>query len=173
MTGSLLMMGAFVLSLLLMILGIVAFKYWRRRDARRSPLHGKKLANLPGQQLAIRINDHGDNLLLAGMVMYLSCPWMLFGWAISQVQWETARFGAMDWLFVVAATGLFAFGMWRFTVNWDARTKARDGLVAEQMTGQLLNRLIGPDCIVTHDLRPEERRVGKEGVSTGKSRGRP
>src|SRR3546814_9596323 len=58
----------------------------------------------------------------------------------------------MDWLFVVAATGLFAFGMWRFTVNWDARTKARDGLVAEQMTGQLLNRLIGPDCIVTHDL---------------------
>src|SRR3546814_3341533 len=71
MTGSLLMMGAFVLSLLLMILGIVAFKYWRRRDARRSPLHGKKLANLPGQQLAIRINDHGDNLLLAGIVMYL------------------------------------------------------------------------------------------------------
>src|SRR3546814_5924144 len=58
----------------------------------------------------------------------------------------------MDWLVVVAATGLFAFGMWRFTVNWDARTKARDGLVAEQMTGQLLNRLIGPDCIVTHDL---------------------
>src|SRR3546814_11190303 len=58
----------------------------------------------------------------------------------------------MDWLFVVAATGLFAFGMWRFTVNWDARTKARDGLVAAQMTGQLLNRLIGPDCIVTHDL---------------------
>src|SRR3546814_1943600 len=42
--------------------------------------------------------------------------------------------------------------MWRFTGNWDARTKARDGLVAEQMTGQLLNRLIGPDCIVTHDL---------------------
>src|SRR3546814_4413156 len=89
---------------------------------------------------------------LAGIVMYLSCPAMLFAWAISQVQWETARFGAMDWLFVVAATGLFAFGMWRFTVNWDARTKARDGLVAEQMTGQLLNRLIGPDCIVTHDL---------------------
>src|SRR3546814_1842427 len=78
-----------------MILGIVAFKYWRRRDARRSPLHGKKLANLPGQQLAIRINDHGDNLLLAGIVMYLSCPAMLFAWAISQVQWETARFGAM------------------------------------------------------------------------------
>src|SRR3546814_1712240 len=116
-----------------MILGIVAFKYWRRRDARRSPLHGKKLANLPGQQLAIRINDHGDNLLLAGIVMYLSCPAMLFAWAISQVQWETARFGAMDWLFVVAATGLFAFGMWRFTVNWDARTKARDGLVDEQI----------------------------------------
>lgn len=152
MTGSLLMISAFVLSLLLMVLGILAFKYWRRRDARRSPLHGKKLANLPGQQLATRINDHGDNLLLAGIVMYLSFPAMLFAWALSQVPWETAHFNAMDWLFVVAATGVFAFGMWRFTAHWDARTKARDGLVAEQMTGQLLNRLIGPDCIVAHDL---------------------
>src|SRR3546814_18939470 len=119
MTGSLLMMGAFVLSLLLMILGIVAFKYWRRRVARRSPLHGKKLANLPGQQLATRINDHGDNLLLAGIVTYLSCPAMLFAWAISPVRGETARFGALEWKFGAAATGLFAVGRGRFTVKWD------------------------------------------------------
>src|SRR3546814_4128019 len=134
MTGSLLMMGAFVLSLLLMILGIVAFKYWRRRDARRSPLHGKKLANLPVQQLAIRINEHGDNLLLAGIVMYLSCPAMLFASAISQVQLETARFGATDCLCDVPATGLFACGMGRVAVNRDAITTARDALVAEQKT---------------------------------------
>jgi hypothetical protein len=152
MTGNLLMIGAFVLSVVLMLAGIVAFKYWRNRDARRSPLHGKKLANLPGQQLAARMNDHGDNLILAGIVMYLSFPGMLFAWAIANVQWETATFRTVDWLFVVCAVGLFAFGMWRFTVHWDARTKARDGLIAEQMTGQLLNRLIGPSCIVAHDL---------------------
>lgn len=152
MTGNYLMIGAFVLSVALMLVGIIAFKYWRKRDARRSPLHGKKLANLPGQQLATRMNDHGDNLTLAGIVMYLSFPGMLFAWAITNVQWETAHFRTVDWVFVISAIGLFAFGMWRFVVHWDARTKARDGLIAEQMTGQLLNRLIGPNCIVAHDL---------------------
>jgi len=152
MTGNLLLIGAFVLSVVLMLVGILAFKYWRKRDARRSPLHGKKLANLPGQQLAVRMNDHGDNLTLAGIVMYLSFPGMLFAWAIVNVPWETANFRTVDWLFVIAAVGLFAFGMWRFMAHWDARAKARDGLIAEQMTGQLLNRLIGPNCIVAHDL---------------------
>lgn len=152
MTGNLMMIGAFGMSFLLMVVGILAFKYWRKRDARRSPLHGKKLANLPGQQLTTRINDHGDNLLLAGMVMYLSFPVMLFAWALSRVQWEKVDFGIIEWIFAIAATLVFAYGMWQFVVHWDARAKARDGLVAEQMTGQLLNRLIGSDCIVAHDL---------------------
>jgi hypothetical protein len=152
MTGNLVMIGAFVLSLLLMVVGILAFKSWRKRDARRSPLDGKRLANLPGQQLTNRINGHGDNLLLAGILMYLSFPAMLLAWAISRVRWETVHFRTIDGLFVIGGLGLFAFGMWRFVVHWDARTRARDGLVAEQMTGQLLNRLIGPDCIVAHDL---------------------
>jgi hypothetical protein len=47
---------------------------------------------------------------------------------------------------------MFAYGFRRFIKHWDARNKARDGLVAERMTGQLLNRLIGPNCIVAHDL---------------------
>lgn len=152
MAGNLLMIGAFATSLALMFVAILAFKYWRRRDARRSPLHGKKLANLPGQQLATRLNDHGDNLLLAGIVMYLSFPAMLFAWAISRVPWETIQFRTIDWILVIGAVGLFGFGMRSFAKHWDARTKARDGLVAERMTGQLLNRLIGPDCVVAHDL---------------------
>lgn len=152
MAGNLLMIGAFATSLALMFIGIFAFKYWRRRDARRSPLHGKKLANLPGQQLATRLNDHSDNLLLAGIVMYLSFPAMLFAWAISRVRWETVQFRPLDWIFVIGAVALFGFGMRSFAKHWDARTKARDGLVAEQMSGQLLNRLIGPDCVVAHDL---------------------
>lgn len=152
MTSNLVMIGAFVMSVVLMMLGITAFKRWRRRDARRSPLDGERLANLPGQQLIARINDHGDHLLLAGIVMYLSFPAMLFAWAISRVQWDMVSFGIVDWIFVIGALGLFAFGMRSFAAHWDARTKARDGLVAEQMTGQLLNRLIGPDCIVAHDL---------------------
>ncbi|MGY0798892.1 nuclease-related domain-containing protein [Lysobacter sp. A286] len=152
MMGNLLLLGAFAVSVVLMIIGVAGLKVWRRREARRSPLHGRKLANLPGQQLIARVNDHGDNLLLAGLVMYLSFPMMLFAWAISRVKWETVRFGIAELIFVISALGVFAYGMRSFARHWDARTKARDGLVAEQMTGQLLNRLIGPNCIVAHDL---------------------
>ena len=152
MTSNLMMLGAFLLSVVLMVGAILGFKAWRKRDARRSPLNGKKLANLPGQQLMARVNDHGDDLLASTVVMYLSFPLMLFAWAIARVQWKTVHFGIAEGIFLAAAFGLFAFGFRRFTRHWDARNKARDGLVAEQMTGQLLNRLIGPNCIVAHDL---------------------
>ncbi|GAA3923726.1 nuclease-related domain-containing protein [Luteimonas lutimaris] len=152
MTGNLVMIGAFVLSVALMLAASIAVKYWRRRDTRRSPLHGKKLANLPGQQLVGRMNDHSDELLLASIVMYFSFPVMLLAWAMSRVQWETVQLRTMDWLFVIGAIAMFAYGLRRFVVHWGAKTRARDGLVAEQMTGQLLNRLIGPNCIVAHDL---------------------
>jgi hypothetical protein len=152
MIPNLVMLGAFLLSMLLMVVGILGFKTWRKRDARRSPLNGKKLANLPGQQLMARVNDHGDDLLLSGIVMYLSFPVMLLAWAMTRVQWQAVRIGLGDGIFVVAALGMFLYGLRRFARHWDARNKARDGLVAEQMTGQLLNRLIGPNCIVAHDL---------------------
>jgi hypothetical protein len=152
MMGNLLMAGAFLLSVLLMAAGILGFKVWRKRDARRSPLSGKKLANLPGQQLMTRVNDHGDELLLSAIVMYLSFPLMLLAWALTRLPRDAFRFGLNEIIFVVAALGLFLYGMQRFVRHWDKRSKARDGLVAEQMTGQLLNRLIGPNCIVAHDL---------------------
>lgn len=152
MIGNLVMFGAFALSVFLMFIAVVSLKLWRRRDARRSPLQGKKLANLPGQQLIARANEHGDNLLLSGLVMYLSFPMMLFAWAISRMDWDEVRVGAADWVFVIAAIGVFAWGLRDFVRHWHARNRARDGLVAEQMTGQLLNRLIGPNCIVAHDL---------------------
>jgi hypothetical protein len=152
MTSNLMMIGAFLLSVVLMVGAILIFKAWRKRDARRSPLNGKKLANLPGQQLMARVNDHGDDLLGSAAVMYFSFPVMLFAWAIARVQWESVHFGVTEGIFLIGALGLFAFGFRGFTRHWDARQKARDGLVAEQMTGQLLNRLIGSDCIVAHDL---------------------
>lgn len=152
MISNLVMMGAFVLTTLLTLAAVLSFKAWRKRDARRSPLNGKKLANLPGQQLMVRVNEHADGLVSSALVMYLSAPVMLFAWAISKVQWQTVRFGISEWLFAGSATLVFVYGFRGFTKHWDDRSKARDGLVAEQMTGQLLNRLIGPNCIVAHDL---------------------
>lgn len=141
-----------MLSLVLMTAGVLGFKAWRKRDARRSPLHGKKLANLPGQQLTSRVNEHGDDLVLSGIVMYLSFPAMLMAWALSRVQWQTVQLGFYEGVFFLCALVVFGYGFRKFVRHWDERNHARDGLVAEQMTGQLLNRLIGPNCIVAHDL---------------------
>ena len=152
MTAVFVLIGAFVLSLALILASVLGFKAWRKRDARRSPLNGKRLANLPGQQLMARVTDHGDEMVFATMLMYFSIPLMLCAWAINRVQWANVRFGFTEALFALAAAILFLLGLRSFIRHWDDRNKARDGLVAEQMTGQLLNRLIGPNCIVAHDL---------------------
>jgi hypothetical protein len=151
-TSVFVLIGTFILSITLLMTCVLGFKAWRKRDARRSPLNGKKLANLPGQQLMARVTDHGDELIIATMIMYFAIPLMLCAWAINRVQWETVRLGSHEALFALSALVLFLFGLRSFIRHWDARNKARDGLVAEQMTGQLLNRLIGPNCIVAHDL---------------------
>ena len=152
MTGFLLMVGAVGVSTLLIVIAVLARKLWLRKDARRSPLHGKKLANLPGQQLTSRLNELGDEVLSAGMLMYMSFPIMLFAWAISRTRWESVQWHGADWIFVIGAVSMFAYGLRNLVRHMDARNRVRDGLIAEQMTGQLLNRLIGPDCIVAHDL---------------------
>lgn len=146
------MLGAAATSLLLSVIAVLARRLWLRKDARRSPLHGKKLANLPGQQLNARLAEINDDMLSAGMLMYLSFPLMLFAWAIARTKWDSVQWHGSDWQFVIAAALLFAFGFRSFAKHVDARNHARDGLVAEQMTGQLLNRLIGHSCVVAHDL---------------------
>jgi hypothetical protein len=152
MTSVFVLIGAFVLSVVLLLASVLGLKAWRKRDARRSPLNGKKLANLPGQQLMARVTDHGDELIIATMLMYFAIPLMLCAWAINRVQWQSVRFGFNEGLFALTAVVVFLLALRSFIRHWDARNKARDGLVAEQMTGQLLNRLIGPNCIVAHDL---------------------
>lgn len=152
MLGLLLMLGAMGVSTLLTVIAVLSRRSWRRKDARRSPLHGRKLANLPGQQLTARLSELNDEILSAGMLMYLSFPIMLFAWALSRTRWDSIHLHRADWLFVIGAVSVFAFGLRKFVHHIDARNRVRDGLIAEQVTGQLLNRLIGPSCIVAHDL---------------------
>lgn len=152
MTSLLVLIGSFVASALLITLSIIVFKAWRKRDDRRSPLSGKKLANLPGQQLIAKINDHGDELLIALITMYLSIPIMVFAWVLTRMEWKPVQLGFHEVLSALAAIAVFMYGLRSFVRHWNERNRARDGLVAEQMTGQLLNRLIGPECIVAHDL---------------------
>lgn len=150
--GGLILGGSFAVSVLLFLLAAYLFKVFRRRGRKRSPLQRKKLANLPGQQLAKRIGDHSDEMLLSFVVAYFSLPLMLGAWAMARVRWESVRFGIYEGMFAATAAALFLSGFARFFKYAKARVRAEDGLIAEQMTGQHLNRLIGPNCIVAHDL---------------------
>lgn len=152
MTAFYALIGAVLVSALLIFISIFSFKLVRKKTKKRSPLQGKKLANLPGQQLMKRISDHGDDMLGSLSVMYFSMPMVLGTWALIQVDWNHFSFGINEAFFIVIALAVFGLGLALFIKHAKARYQAEDGLIAEQMTGQLLNRLIGPSCIVTHDV---------------------
>lgn len=155
MMGNLVLLVAFATSILLTLLSVIALKAWRKRDDRRSPLQGKKLYHVPGKQLLDRVNDHGENILLSVIVMYFAFPIMLLAWALTRTRWESVRLGWTDGLYVLGGAAMFLWGLRDFIKHWDARARAKDGLIAEQMTAQQLNRLSGPRCIVLHDLPGE------------------
>ena len=127
------------------------YRWWVRRDKRRSPLRGK-LHHTPGEQLLTRIRDHDDEINQALMMMFLSGPIFMLAWALQSVVWEDVKFGIAEGMFVVAAVGMFGWGLHSFIRHAGNRRNAREGLAAERMTAQELNRLIGSGCQVLHDV---------------------
>lgn len=152
MVSNLIFLAAFLISVALLLVCVLTIKALRKRDNRRSPLHGKKIANLPGQQLMTRITDHGDNLILAVMMMYFALPVILGLWALHRVDWSTVKFGFNEGLFLAGGLVAFGYGLATYYRNYSAYMQAKEGQLAEQITGQLLNRLVGPQCIVAHDM---------------------
>lgn len=147
-----LMFGVFAASVALILASVSTFKWWKRRDARRSPLHGQKLAHLPGQQLLDRIGKYEEEIQFAITGMYFSIPLAALAWTALKIDWTAVQLGATEVAFGLFALLLFSWQLRMYIRYWNMRANARDGLVAEQMTGLMLNRLIGPDCIVAHDL---------------------
>src|SRR5690606_40666248 len=47
---------------------------------------------------------------------------------------------------------MLAYGFWQYRRYALQKEQARDGLVAERVTGMQLNRLVANGCIVLHDL---------------------
>lgn len=133
MISTLVFFGTFAISVTLLLLSALTIKALRKRENLRSPLHGKKLANLPGQQLTKRITDHGDNLILAVMIMYFSLPVMLGLWAIHQLNWSEVRFGLNEGIFLVGALAAFGFGLRSYYRNYTAYMQAKEGQLAEQL----------------------------------------
>lgn len=142
----------FFVSALLALSFALAYKSVSRRWSRRSPLAGRRVGKLPGQALVDRISDHETDLLLAVMLMYMALPLAFMAWVGTRVRIDKVVWGLNEWAFLLLAAGAFAYGLRDYIRSHRARERARDGLLAERVTGMQLNRLVAQDCIVMHDL---------------------
>lgn len=130
----------------------LSFKAWRRRFRRQAPLQGRRTGNLPGQNLVERVGHHHDELMTAIMLMYMALPIMFLAWSGQYIQWDQIAWRFSDYLFAVAALGLFGWGLYSYCKHFIERENARDGLIAERVTGMQLNRLTAQGCTVLHDV---------------------
>jgi hypothetical protein len=79
----------------------------------------------------------------------------MLGWALQFVPWRNVEFGIREAIFIIGAVVLFALGLRSFLHHAGLRRQAGEGLAAERMTAQELNRLIGSGCQVLHDVPGE------------------
>lgn len=153
--STLLMLAIVAASIAATVAGVFVFRTWMRREARRSPLQDRQVGHVPGQQLVARVSDSQDDMLLAVIVMYFSGPTMLLAWALARVPQTQIKIDSTLWIYALGAVVMFAWGMRDFIKHWRRRQQARDGLLAERVTGMQLNRLLSQGCIVMHDLPGE------------------
>lgn len=159
MMGNLLMLAAFGVSIAFGVVGILFLRWQRARQDRRSPLHGRQVGHVPGQQLVDRVADSQEEMLLSVILMYFSIPLMLLAWALHRLPAERIRFDSNAWLFVLGGLAMMGYGLQRLARHLHARNAARDGLLAERVTGMQLNRLVTRGCTVLHDLPCEDFNV--------------
>lgn len=144
--------AALIFSALIAGLVVAVYRIVLRRRQRRSPLSGKQLGHVPGQQLQERIDKHTDEMDYGLQIMLIALPLMYMIWITMRVDWSTVRYGSGDILFVLGWAATFLFGFFVFRRHYRLREQAKDGLLAERVTGMQLNRLIAQGCIVMHDL---------------------
>jgi len=144
--------GVIGLSFLLMLATALSYKLWHRTQARRSPLQGRKIGNMPGQQLLKRISHHETEVMTAIAMMYTALPLMFMVWASIHLDWAQIRWRWIHGAYLFAALVLFLWGFRDYVRNYRARERVRDGWTAEHVTGLQLNRLVMQGCTVLHDV---------------------
>lgn len=142
----------FLLSASLALTAALSYRALTKRRARRSPLAARQIGHVPGQQLVERISDHEAEMHMSVMLMYMALPLMFTIWAGMRIDWQAVQWGFVEWLSVVAAAAVFAYAFWGYIRHINMRQSARDGLLAERVTGMQLNRLVAQGCVVMHDL---------------------
>lgn len=145
-------LAPFFLSLLLAVGCALAYRVIRNRDRRRSPLADRKIGHVPGQQLVDRLRDHDDEISTSVMLMFLAFPMAFMAWTGVRINLASLHWGVTEWIFLAVALAVFCIGFRSFVRHIRGRDNARDGLLAERVTGMQLNRLVANGCFVLHDL---------------------
>jgi len=130
----------------------LALKEMRKSRERRSPLHGKQIGHVPGQQLLDRIDKASNEAGIGFDLMIIALPMMFLVWATLRIDWSQVRFGLIELMFLAGWVLVFGYGLREYQRHSKDRDQARDGLLAERVTGMQLNRLVAQGCIVMHDL---------------------
>lgn len=144
--------AVFVASVLVTVGVVLAFKALRNRRRRRSPLHGKQIGHVPGQQLLDRVEREDDEVRHGMDIMMMAMPMLFLVWATMRIDWTRIRFGGVESIFLIGWVFFFTYGFWKLQHHAHRRDQARDGLLAERVTGMQLNRLVAQGCLVLHDL---------------------
>jgi hypothetical protein len=154
MISSIALLSAMFIPLAFAAISVLAYLWWIKRDQRRSPLSGK-LHHSAGEQLRTRMEEQTDEMVAGWMLMSLSIPCLMLAWALQFVPWQQLEFGSREVLFALAAVVVFSVGLRGFLRHASLRRRAREGLAAERMTAQELDRLATEGCQVLHDIPGE------------------
>lgn len=148
--------SAVLLPMLLVVVGLLIWRFLRSLDRRRAPFN-IQLVNLPGDGLRRRIARHEEKLLDFSGMISVAGPTFLALWLLARIDktgidWTKIRFGMGDLMFVVVLGAMLAFALWRMIHHARARRRALDGLHAELAVAQCLTPLIAEGAMVFHDV---------------------
>lgn len=92
--------AVFLGSIFVTVLIILSFKLLRASRKRRSPLQGKQIGHVPGQQLLNRIDNADRESTFGYDVMIMALPMLFMVWASMRIDWQTVTFGTAEVIFL-------------------------------------------------------------------------
>lgn len=130
------------------------FRKWQDRHGRTLPIAGKRIYGA-GEQLRKRIDDHTDNMLMGLTTLFFIGPYTVAAWSLKRINRAMPEVDLGDWILFAGFVAVAAWSTWTLIRNGNARRRGLAGLKAEMYTAQELNRLIGENCVVLHDIPGE------------------
>jgi hypothetical protein len=139
---------------------LFAWRFFHRRDGRRSPLTFKVL-NLPGEGLRKSIAKHDEAFHEATAIVILAGPLVLASWLMVRMDrviedWSAVQFGTGDFIIFAVLLAAVSWGAWQLIYHARRRRMYAQGLAAELAVAQCLMPLMADGALVYHDLPAEK-----------------